>query len=246
MNKPILSPLTTTTNKAKAKTNSWRPVASAQTKTHDSANCTDIPWHAFVWDRRVCKTRCDAVAIHDSWLLTSARCVSHYTSTPRRLVISLGVSNAGQMRKSSKARSIVLHPQWKARSDGEGVAYDMALVKMKTSKHNRGLCPTEPISLASPGDTVTDLHCLGSKTDVYNGYVKKLMLNTPNSKVDTDHTDTYWAAIACRVQNGQWRLFQVLSGTSGRFTHPVLTNTYNNKNVTDWITHRIKELQSIS
>ncbi|XP_062523808.1 uncharacterized protein LOC134198428 [Corticium candelabrum] len=123
VNKPTLSPLTTTTNKAKAKTNSWRPVASAQTKTHDSANCTDIPWHAFVWDRRVCKTRCDAVAIHDFWLLTSARCVSHYTSTPRRLVISLGVSNAGQMRKSSQARSIVLHPQWKARSDGEGVAW---------------------------------------------------------------------------------------------------------------------------
>ncbi|XP_062523624.1 uncharacterized protein LOC134198277 [Corticium candelabrum] len=205
---PTLRSLATTTNKANLKPNSCRPVASAQTKTHDSVNCTDIPWHAFIWDRRVCKTRCDAVAIHDSWLLTSARCVSHYTRTPRRLVISLGVSNARQMKKSSRAKSVVLHPQWQTRSDEKGVAYDMALVKMKTSRHNNGLCPTEPISLASPADTVTDLHCLGSKTDVYNGYVKKIMLNAPNPKVvDTDHTEAYWAATACRVQNGQRRLF---------------------------------------
>ena len=112
------------------------------------------------------------------------------------------------MKKSSRAKSVVLHPQWQTRSDEKGVAYDMALVKMKTSRHNNGLCPTEPISLASPADTVTDLHCLGSKTDVYNGYVKKIMLNAPNPKVvDTDHTEAYWAATACRVQNGQRRLF---------------------------------------
>ena len=234
--------LTTTTNKAKHKSNSCRPVASAQKKINDSVNCTDMPWHAFIWDRQLCKTQCDAVVIHGSWLLTSARCVSNYTRTPKRLVISLGVSNARQMKKSSRAKYVVLHPQWQARSDGQGVAYDMALVKMLTSRHNKGLCPTEPISLASNGDTVTDLHCLGSKTDVRNGYVKKLIFNTSNAAVvDTDQTEANWAATACRVQNGQWVLFQVLSGISGRLTDPVLTKVDNNKNVTDWITHNINE-----
>ena len=248
MNKPSLTSLTTnpTIIKTTTKPILCRSVASAQNKTHDSLNCKDMPWHAFIWDRQVCKTQCDAVVIHDSWLLTSARCVSHYTLTPRRLVISLGVSNARQMKKSFRAKSVVLHPQWQSRSDEQGVAYDMALVQMKTSKHNTGLCRTEPISLPSPGDTVTDLHCLGAKTDVYNGYVKKLILNAPNPKVGTtDHTEAKWAATACRVQNGQWRLFQVLSGNPGRFTDPILTNVYNNKNVTDWIARVIKEFHSI-
>ncbi|XP_062498917.1 uncharacterized protein LOC134176254 [Corticium candelabrum] len=201
-----------------------------------------MPWYAFIWDRQVCQTMCDAVVIHDSWLLTSARCVSQYTRTPRRLVISLGVSNARQMKKSSRAKSVVLHPQWQPMSNGQGVAYDMALVKMKKSNHNNKKCLTEPIQLASSSDTVTDHHCLGFTTDVHTEYVKKLMLNAPNAKVvDTDHTEANWAATACRVQNGQWRLFQVLSG---EFTDP--TNIYNNKNVTDWITNNINETHSIA
>ena len=185
---------------------------------------------------------CDAVVIHDSWLLTSARCVSQYTRTPRRLVISLGVSNARQMKKSSRAKSVVLHPQWQPLSNRQGVAYDMALVKMTKSNNSNRKCLTEPILLASPSDTITDHRCLGFKTDVRNGYVRKLMLNAPNVKVaDTDHTEANWAATACRVQNGQWRLFQVLSGG---FTDP--TNIYNNKNVTDWITNNINETHIIA
>ena len=101
---------------------------------------------------------CDAVVIDDSWLLTSARCVSQYTRTPRRLVISLGVSNARHMKKFSRAKSVVLHPQWQAMSNRQGVAYDMALVKMKKSNHNNENCSTEPIPwrlLVTPLQTIS-------------------------------------------------------------------------------------------
>jgi hypothetical protein len=222
--------------------------------------CSEIPWHAFIWDRRVSKIQCDAVIISDSWVLTSARCVQRYTHRPHRLVLSLGVNAARSMTKSTRANAVVLHPKWQTLSEKHG-EYDMALVQFNRSTRNeKGLCGIKPICLADD-DHIPVFNngvgvCFGSITDARMNRVKKLQLTPPyqmlystwasgkNLKfLDTairDQLRTMWVASVCHAEDGSLRVFQVLSGTPDIKEMPVLTDIRGQVN--NWIRNTVSTI----
>ena len=223
--------------------------------------CGEVPWHAFLWDSHVSKTQCDAVVISDSWVLTSARCVQHYTHRPHSLALSLGVSAARSMTKSTRANAVVLHPKWQTPSEKHG-EYDMALVKFNKPARNRtGPCHVKPVCLADDDQTPVSRHglylCYGSATDVSRNRVKKLHLMPPYHRetmlshtpvsgkslgshgyVGTiDQLRTVWAASVCHAEDGSLRVFQVLSGTTDINQTPALTDVRGQVN--NWIRNTV-------